>query len=221
MTLKSTLRARTILTMTAAVALVMSVALADRAVATHLVAHVNNPMSMSNTTAGPPHSVYYFVGWTNRFSSDLNSPDEYPDAPIYLFGSGWSTAMNLTGSNAPLPENVWAWVGGTCTQVGTEYANAFALNLSNGQTAGFAIGHLSNYHVASGSNASNGQQVANLSWLSNGRTTYKTSACSSTSVNSTAPHIHAESARTGSTSNNALDPVSGPSYYPYWYYVYH
>jgi hypothetical protein len=183
-------------------------------------AHIWNPMSLSNTTAStyPGHPVYYFSGWTNRFAHDLNSPDEYPNASIWGWGTGWTTANVLTGSNQPIAWTVWANNTGPCLVVGTEYAMAFALNLPNGQTAGFSVSHLSNYHYAAGAQFSQGAQIANLSWLSAGRNTYQNSGCST--LNSTGPHIHAESARTGSTTFNAIDPISGPSNYPYWYYNY-
>lgn len=186
-------------------------------------AHVYNPMSLSNTVGSTyaGHPVYYFSGWTNRFAIDINSPDESPDAPIWLWGDGsplWSTASVLTGANAPISWTVFANNTGPCLSVGTEFAMAMALNLSNGQTAGTSISHLSNYHYAAGATVSRGAQTANLSWLSNGRTTYSNGSCST--LNSTAPHVHVESARTGTTTLNSWDSASGPSWRPYWYYNY-
>lgn len=204
------------------VTLVVTTIATTPASATHLAAQVYNPMSFSNTTTGPRHGVHYFVGWTNRFSNDINSLDEYRDAPIWLWGStDWPSAKVLTGSDAPLPETVFAFSPG-CREVGTEYSMAMALNLPapTGQTAGFAVGHLSNYHYAAGATAPRGAQIGNLSWLAiDYGTLYKNSTCST--LHSDFPHIHAESARKSPVTYNDQDPISGPSYWPYWYWVYH
>ena len=96
---------------------------------------------------------------------------------------------------------------------------AFTLVLPNGsQTTGFSISHLAAIFYGAGDNVANGVQVASLSWLSNPGTTYQNSSC--TTLNSTAPHVHVESARTGTTWNNDVDPISGPWWQPYWYYQY-
>ena len=44
---------------------------------------------------------------------------------------------------------------------------------------------------------------------------------SCTELHSNGPHIHVEAARKSPVINNDQDPVTGPSNYPYWYWVYH
>jgi hypothetical protein len=205
-----------------ALALALVVMLVNSTQAYAAVASIYNPMSLSNTTASTyaGHPVTFFVGWQNRFAEDLNSPDETPDGPIWMWGDAWSTAVVLSGSDAPKAWATYRWIGGVCTYVGQEYAMALALNLPNGQTAGFSVSHLSNYHYGPGATVQQGAQIANESWLSAAGSTYYGSTCDESTLTATAPHIHAESARTGSTTTNDIDPVSGPAYYPYWYYVY-
>lgn len=223
---------RTLRKLVTAAALTLVAMLASTTQAYAASATVYNPMKLSNTTGStyPNHAVYYFSGWTNRFAIDINSSGEYADMPIYLWGADWSTAHVLSGSNAPVGWNNYYWNGGVCTLLTDgsgnplkEYAMAFGLDLSNGgQTAGFAISHLSNYHYAAGAQVSQNTYVANLSYLSNGRDLYSASDCNANSLTSTAPHIHVESARQGTTSGNGWDQGSCPSCtgYPSWYYVY-
>ena len=184
---------------------------------------VYNPMSLSNTTATTysGHPVQYFAGWTNRFAMDINSPDEYADAPIYLWGAGWSLAQVGTGSpgnNAPMG---WtSYSNSNCTtSIGTEYAMGMFLNLPNGQTAGVAVAHLSNYHYGPGYGIAQGALIANESYLSSGGTIYAF-VSGSCQASATAPHIHVESARTGTTFANGVGGTVGPAYNPYWYYDY-
>jgi len=182
---------------------------------------VYNPLQMLNSTVSTysGHPVRFFAGWTNPFAMDLNSPGEYADAPVYLAGSGWSTAIVKTGPDAPFGWNTYRWIGGVCTWVGVEYAWPVTLVLPNGsQTAGFAIAHLSDYYYGAGTNVSQGSQIGTLSFLSSPGTAYSDTAC--TSVTATAPHLHIESARTGTTSNNDVDPISTAWWQPYWYYQY-
>lgn len=204
--------------------LVLSAIAGTRALA-FSTATIYNPLSLSNTTGTtyPNHPVQFFSGWTNRFAIDITSPDQYADRAIYLWGPGtdWSTAHVLTGSagnNAPIS---WtAYYNSSCTVVaGTEYAMAVALDLSNGQTAGFSVSHLSNYHYAAGASISQGAQIANLSYLSSSGTLYAYigGVCQ---TSATAPHVHVESARTGTTTYNDWNSVSGPTGDPYWYYNY-
>jgi len=204
-----------------AFSLVVALIVTMQASATHLAAQVYNPMSLSNTTTGPRHSVWYFVGWTNRFSNDINSLDESRDANIWLWGTtDWSSALVLSGSDAPLPERVWADF--PCREVGIEWSMAMALNLPSpaGQAAGIAVGHLSNYHYAAGTTVPRGANIGNLSWLTvDYGTLYKNDSC--TELHSNGPHIHVEAARKSPVINNDQDPVTGPSNYPYWYWVYH
>lgn len=216
--------------LTASMLTVAAISSGSQALASHgATAHIYNPMSFSNTIGSTydGHPVRFFSGWANRFAIDINSPDEYANAPIWFWGDGnpvWSQGTVLTGSpgnNAPLGWPVWANDTGPCLYVGDEYAMALSPDLSNGLTAGFAVSHLSNYHYTAGSGVLRGAQIANLSWLSNGRNTYNASNCNPlTNLNSTAPHIHVESARTGTTTFNSWDPASGPSWRPYWYYNY-
>jgi hypothetical protein len=209
----------TVRTLGAAVVVVASTILVGRP-ASAASSNVNNPMSLSNTTSGAQHGAYYFPTWNNRFAIDINSPDEYADAPIFMYGStDWPTALMMNESvNKPLWEPTWRWTGTSCVSYGGEWSIAMALNLPIGQKAGFGMGHLSNYHVAAGQNVSNGQRVADLSFLSNGVTLYKNSSC--TTLHSDGPHIHGETARLSPVINNGQDPISGPSYWPYWWWTY-
>jgi hypothetical protein len=192
-------------------------------------ATVYNPLSLSNTVVTNDrvgHAVTFFQNWTNRFAIDIaTSPESimYPDREVYLWGVGWSTAnvgTGVAGNNAHVG---WtSYSDSACTVArGTEYAVGYLLNLPNGQSAGFSISHLSNYHQAEGALVSQGQQVGNLSWLS--RTYGPQYALDINSVcfqTATAPHLHIESARTGTTTYNDVDPATGPSGSPSWYYNY-
>jgi hypothetical protein len=183
---------------------------------------VYNPMSLSSTTVSTyqNHPVHYFAGWSNRYAQDINSPGETPNAPIYLWGAGWSTAQVKMYPEAPFG---WtSYSNPSCTNpIGTEYTMAMVLNLPNGQTAGVGLSHLSSVLYAAGSSVSPGAHVANLSWLSSGGWIYAIvqGLCKGTS---SGPHIHVESARTGTTfANGHAGGGSGaPSWDPYWYYDY-
>lgn len=193
-------------------------------------ATIYNPLSLSDTviTNGKAnHAVTFFpVGWTNRFAIDIrtiNGVGMYPDREIYLWGAGWSTANVGTGNSGNNAHVEWtSYSDPSCTvaQTGLEYAVAYLLNLPNGQTAGFSISHLSNYHQAEGALVNQGQQVANLSWHSGSGWSYAWigGLCQATA---TAPHVHVESARSGTTTFNDVDPgASGAAGNPYWYYNY-
>ena len=175
-------------------------------------ATIYNPLSLSNTviTQGRSgHAVTYFSGWTNRFAIDIASPDQYADREIYLWGVGWSTANVGAGSPGNNAHVAWtSYSDSNCTvaQAGTEYAVGFMLNLPNGQTAGFSISHLSNYHYAEGALVNQGAQVANLSWHASGGATYAKDVNNVCFLTATAPHVHVESARTGTTTLNDVDP---------------
>lgn len=185
---------------------------------------IYNPFQMlnSSTSTYDNHPVTYFLGWANRFARDLNSLGEYADAPVYLAGSGWSTAIVKTGADGVKFWPVYRETSpgsGVCQWVGDEYAFAVTLVLPNGsQTAGFSLSHLSGYGYGDGQSISNGAHVANLSWLSYPGRTYHFASC--TSENASAPHLHIESARTGTTFNNDVDPISTAWWQPYWYYQY-
>jgi hypothetical protein len=190
-------------------------------------ATIYNPLSLSNTMISNDrvnHAVTFFPGWTNRFAIDIrtaNGVDMYPDREIYLWGAGWSTANVGTGSpgnNAHVQWTSYSDPSCTVVQLGWEYAVGYFLNLSNGQTAAFSISHLSNYHQGEGVQVSQGQQVANLSWHSGSGWSYAWigGLCQPTA---TAPHVHVESARSGTTTFNDVDPGgSGAAGNPYWYY---
>jgi hypothetical protein len=192
-------------------------------------ATIYNPLSLSNTiiTNGKAnHAVTFFPGWTNRFAIDIRTSggvDMYPDREIYLWGVGWSTANVGTGSPGNNAHVQWfSYSDSSCTavQTGLEYAVGYFLNLSNGQTAAFSISHLSNYHQGEGAQVNQGQQVANLSWHSGSGWSYAliNGICQ---VTATAPHVHVESARSGTTTFNDVDPGgSGAAGNPYWYYNY-
>lgn len=189
-------------------------------------AHIYNPMSLSNTVASTygGHPITYFSGWLGRDVRDLNSPDEYADAPIYGYGAGWSTANVLGSPNGPIPWMVYRIINNVCTARQNEYAIAFALNLSGGQVAGYSVSHLSNYHYAVGAPNgpvfNQGAQIANFSIL--GNESYLTFSNNTCTVKNTegGAHIHAEWAHKSPVTFSAIDPVSGPSNYPYWYYNY-
>lgn len=190
-------------------------------------ATIYNPLSLSNTVITQDrvnHAVTFFSGWSNRFAIDIASSGQYANREIYLWGVGWSTAHVLTGTPGNNAHVAWTpYTDSTCqtSSGGTEYAVAYGLDLSNGgETAGLSISHLSNYHQAEGASVTQGWQVANLSWLSNGQTLWAVigGVCQ---LSATAPHVHVESARNGTTTFNDVDPGStGASGYPSWYYNY-
>lgn len=185
-------------------------------------AHIYNPLSLSNTTAStyPGHPITFFGGWDSRDVFDLNSPDEYADAPIYGWGVGWSTATILSGANKPIPWRVYRLINSVCTFREWEFAIAFGLNLPGGQVAGYSVSHLSNYHIAEGQSFNQGQQIANLSGLGDESwETYANDTC--TQINTQGgKHIHAEKAHKSPITFSSLDPVTGPSNVPYVYYNY-
>lgn len=192
-------------------------------------ATIYNPLSLSNSTVGTydPHPVYYFQdpGWSGQFAEDLTAPGMSADAPLYMWGANWGSAGVLGWSGSPNPPISWpsyAVINGICQVDGTERAIAFALNLPNGPSAGFSMSHLSkNDYYAPGATLLQGAQVGNLSWLAAGGVRqYSTSACDDPHLTSTGPHVHVESARSGTTTYNDVDPVSGPAGDPYWYYNY-
>lgn len=190
-------------------------------------ATVYNPLSLSNTviTQGRVgHAVTYFQGWTTPFAIDIASNEQYADREIYLWGVGWSTANVGTGSpgnNAPATWDTYS--NTTCTsKIGVEHAIGFLLNLPNGQTAGFSVSHLSNYHYVAGAQVNQGAQVANLSWLSASGPIYAIRAQDGVCIRTaSAPHVHVESARRGTTTFNDVDPgATGAAGNPYWYWNY-
>jgi hypothetical protein len=192
-------------------------------------ATIYNPLSLSNTVVTGDrygHAVTFFQTWQNRFAIDIATNPEsimYPDREVYLWGVGWSTANVGTGNPGNNAHVRWdSYSDSACTVAdGVEFAVGYLLNLPNGQSAGFSISHLSNYHQAEGALVYQGQQVANLSWLSRwygpqyAKDIY--SVCYQTA---TAPHLHIESARTGTTTYNDVDPATGPAGSPSWYYNY-
>lgn len=202
---------------TAALTLVAMIVMSTQALAA--TSHVYNPMSLSNTTASTytGHPVFYFSGWSSRAAYDLNSPDEYNDAPIWGWGVGWSSAQVMTGANAPVKWAVYRIIG-TCTFIGYEYAMAYVLDTPS--NAGHSVSHLSNYHYAAGASFAQGAQIANLSGLGDqSYYTYQDASCITLNTEG-GKHIHAESAHLAPVTFSSIDPVSGPSWAPYWYYNY-
>jgi hypothetical protein len=184
---------------------------------------VYNPLQMLNSSVGtyPGHPVRFFAGWTNPFAMDLNSLGEYANAPVYLAGSGWSTAIVKTGPDAPFGWDTYRVIGGACTWVGVEHAWPVTLALPNGnQTAGFAISHLSGYSYGPGATVPQGVQIGTLSFLSSSSPVYSHPSCAEQYMTATNPHLHIESARTGTTFNNDVDPINQQWWQPYWYYQY-